>query len=69
VAIANYSRVRIKTDALRDQQAPLGSIGYVIEVFPTGDLEVEFADENGVTYAQVVVCPDEVDVVAERGDS
>lgn len=35
-------------------------LGYVIEHFPDGALEVEFSNEEGTTIAQVVVRPDDV---------
>lgn len=35
-------------------------LGYVIEHFPDGALEVEFSSEEGTTIAQIVVGPDEV---------
>jgi hypothetical protein len=53
--IEQYSRVRLLTNHHDAEGAPTGAIGYVIEVYDDGALEVEFSDENGVTFAQVVV--------------
>ena len=35
-----------------------GQVGTVVELFPDGAVEVEFADENGRTFAQGAFSPD-----------
>jgi hypothetical protein len=59
VALPCYTRVRLITDRYHADNAPCGSVGYIIEIHDDA-LEVEFSDTHGVTYAQVVVHHDEV---------
>jgi hypothetical protein len=35
-----------------------GQVGTIVETFPDGMVEVEFADENGRTFAQGAFSPD-----------
>jgi len=58
--LKNYSRVRLLTDRYREEGVAAGAIGYVIEVYPGGNYEVEFSDENGITIAQIVAREDEL---------
>ena len=37
-----------------------GQIGAIIEMYPDGEYEVEFVDEDGQTYAQLALRPDQV---------
>jgi len=53
--LENYSRVRLMSDKFRSQGAAVFEVGYVIEVYPNGDYEVEFSRADGVTTAQIVV--------------
>ena len=51
-----YSRVRLATSKHEADGAKRGMLGYVIELYPDGNYEVEFSDPaTGVTIAQVVV--------------
>lgn len=68
MAIEIYQRVRLVTDRFASMDnVTTGAIGYVIEVYPDGNCEVEFSDENGITYAQIVVKPDELEVAENVG--
>ncbi len=50
-----YDRVRLVTDRFAVAGAPEGSIGYVIEKYDDGALEVEVSDPlTGETVAQFV---------------
>jgi hypothetical protein len=40
-----------------------GLVGTVVEVFPSGDYEVEFTDEDGRTVAQLALQPDQIMVL------
>jgi flagellar hook protein FlgE len=40
-----------------------GALGYVIEIYEDGNCEVEFSDGDGVTYAQIVAKPEELEKV------
>jgi Domain of unknown function (DUF4926) len=57
-----YERVRILVGRFEAEGVPVGSIGYVIEQYPDGALEVEVSDPaTGVTISIVVVTPEELD--------
>lgn len=58
--LENYSRVRLLTDRYQNKGVAAGTIGYVIEVYDDA-YEVEFSNPNGITIAQVVVQPDELE--------
>lgn len=60
--IKNYSRVRLLTDKYVPNGAPRGAVGSVIETYDNGAYEVEFADEDGIDYAQIVACEAELHV-------
>jgi hypothetical protein len=50
-----YDRVRLVTDRFAAEGAPEGSIGYVIEKYEGGALEVEVSNpQTGETVAQFV---------------
>lgn len=58
-----YQRVRLVADRFASTDGVTsGAIGYVIEVYPDGNCEVEFSDENGITYAQIVAVSNELEV-------
>lgn len=61
--IKNYSPVQLLTDKYRAEGASKGDVGSVIEVYDNGDYEVEFADENGIDFAQIVAREEELQVV------
>jgi len=65
VALPCYTRIRLITDRYHADNAPCGSVGYIIEIHDQDAFEVEFSDTYGVTYAQVVVRRDEV-IIDER---
>ena len=56
-----YDRVRLLTDRFSNEGASKGALGYVIEIYENGTCEVEFSDSNGITYAQVVTQPEELE--------
>jgi hypothetical protein len=58
--LENYIRVRLKTNKYQLEGASAGDLGYIIEVYPDGGYEVEFSDENGTTFAQIVAREDEL---------
>ena len=68
VAIEIYQCVRLVTDRFAStDNVTTGAIGYVIEVYPDGNCEVEFSDENGITHAQIVAKPEELEVAENDG--
>jgi Domain of unknown function (DUF4926) len=56
----SYDRVEITTDRFASEGVPLGSIGYVIEHWPDGALEVEVMKADGSTAAQFVAQPSDL---------
>jgi hypothetical protein len=56
-----YSRVRLTTDRFESEGAKLGGIGYVIEIYDDSNYEIEFSDRSGISYAQIVARPDELE--------
>ncbi len=65
MAHENYSRVRLISDQYRDQGAAKGSIGYIIEVYPDGNYEIEFSGQNGVSIAQIVAAENDLELLPE----
>lgn len=61
--IENYSYVQLLTNKYRAEGASEGDAGSVIEVYDNGDYEVEFADENGIDFAQIVARENELRVL------
>jgi hypothetical protein len=55
-----YARVRLVTDRYRDEHAPCGSVGFIIEMYSPDAFEVECSRVDGTTYAQIVVHPNEI---------
>jgi hypothetical protein len=62
-----FSRVRLLTDRFRTEGVSVGSIGYVIEVYDDGNLEVEFSGQQGITIAQIVLSPGDVELAESDG--
>lgn len=58
-----YSRIMLLTDKFREEGVSLGDIGYIIEVYPDGNYEVEFSDSStGVTITQIVVKESDIEI-------
>jgi len=61
--IEQYDRVRVITDRFLDEGAAPGTRGYVLEVYPDGNFEIEVSDQGtGETIAQFVAVPGEVEL-------
>jgi hypothetical protein len=58
--LSNYARVRLMTKNFQALGANLFDVGYIIEVYPNGEYELEFSDENGTTTAQIVVREEDI---------
>ncbi len=56
-----YNRVRLSTNRFANEGAKKGDLGYIIEIYDDGSCEVEFSDSNGISYAQIVANPDELE--------
>lgn len=67
--IENYSRVMLLTDAYLNDGVGTGAIGYVIEVYPNGQYEVEFSDESGISIAQIVASADQIALSERSGNA
>jgi len=65
--LAEYARVVLQSDRFVEQNAKRGMMGYVIEVYPDGNYEVEFSDPNsGVSIAQIVASEAELEAAPEQ---
>jgi hypothetical protein len=60
ITLPCYTRVRIITDRYRNEHAPLGTSGYIIEIHTPYAYEIECSGDDGTTFAQIVVHPDEI---------
>ena len=59
-----YDKARLITDRFTTAEGVAqGALGYVIEIYEDGNCEVEFSDKDGVTYAQIVARPEELEKV------
>jgi hypothetical protein len=56
-----YERVRLRSDRFANDGAKSGNLGFVIEIYEDGSCEVEFSDANGITFAQIVAQPEELE--------
>lgn len=64
--IGRYDRVRLITDRHRSSGVPIDTVGYVLEVYPDGGLEVEVSDPvSGETQALLSVRPEDVEPAEE----
>ena len=59
--VAQYDAVRITTNRLADEGAPVGTVGFVLEIYEDGNFEVEVCNPDGSTAALVVASPGEVE--------
>ena len=65
--LAEYARVVLQSDRFVEQNAKRGMMGYVIEVYPDGNYEVEFSDPNsGVSIVQIVASEAELEAAPEQ---
>jgi hypothetical protein len=66
MTLTNYSRIKLISDAYVSQNARRGAVGYIIEVYPNANYEVEFSDATGTTIAQIVAREDELEPFPEN---
>jgi hypothetical protein len=57
-----YDKVRIVSERFRDEGAPPGTIGCIIEKWEEGVYEVEVSREDGTTVAQFVAREDDLEL-------
>lgn len=60
-----FDRVRLTTDRYLAEGAGRGDIGYIIEVYEDGALEIEISAADGSTVALFAARPDEVEILPE----
>ncbi|PWI57775.1 DUF4926 domain-containing protein [Sulfoacidibacillus thermotolerans] len=57
-----YDCVKLKTNRFKNEGLSEGDIGYIIEVYSDGNMEVEFSNPlTGETIAMVVAQPSELE--------
>lgn len=64
--LENYTRIKLLTDRYQDHGVPKGSIGYIIEIYDTGDYELEFSREDGTTLALFAAKPHDVEAAESK---
>ena len=64
--LKQYERVRLRTDRFVSDGAKKGDVGFVIEIYPDGNVEVEFSNADGVSYAQLVATPEDLESVDDE---
>lgn len=58
-----YSRVKILADKYKNKGVSVGSIGYIIEEYEGGYVEVEISNsQTGETIAQVVISIEDIEL-------
>ena len=58
---ALYERVRIVTDRFAEENAPAGTLGYIIDEYDDGAFEIEVSNPStGETIAQFAARPEEL---------
>jgi hypothetical protein len=61
-----YDRVRVVSDRFADENAPVGTLGYIIEEYDDGAYEVEVSNPaTGETIAQFAARPDDLQPAPE----
>ncbi|SNS65900.1 protein of unknown function [Asanoa hainanensis] len=63
-----YDRVRVVTSRFAGEGVVAGMVGYVVEVYPDGEFEVEVSEPStGETVAQFAASPADVERDEHRG--
>ena len=62
MAFNPYTRVMLRTDRFAVEGAKRGDIGWIIEVYSDDAYEVEFSDAKGISYAQILVAREDIEV-------
>jgi hypothetical protein len=59
--LKQFDRVELLSDQFIDRGLYIGAIGYIVEVYPDGNLDIEFSDEKtGNTIALIILSPSDV---------
>ena len=66
--VEEASRVRMITDRFRVEGIGLGNVGSIIEQFNDGAYKIEFSDEQGTPYAQIIAHPYEFEPCDPPGE-
>lgn len=60
-----FQRVRMVNDKYEKESVRKDALGYIIEIYSDGNLELEFSNEAGETIATIVASPDDVEPAPE----
>ena len=60
--VEEASRVRMITDRFRAEGIGVGDVGSMCEHYSDGAYKIEFSDEQGTPYAQIIARPDEFEL-------
>ena len=59
VIMKEYDRIVMDTDSYINDGIKKGDTGYILEIYDSNYCEIEFSDNNGITYAlQSIACKD-----------
>jgi hypothetical protein len=61
MSLPQFSSIRLLNDEHIDQGVLRGAVGVILDVYETGDYEVEFSRPDGTTISWFAVHPDEVE--------
>jgi hypothetical protein len=57
-----YDRVRVISSRFKSDGAPKGTVGYIVDKYPDGKLEVEVSGPDGTTIAQFVAVAEDLEL-------
>jgi hypothetical protein len=63
MSLSQFSSVRLLSDEHVDQGVARGAVGVILDVYETGDYEVEFSRPDGTTISWFSVHPEEVELI------
>ncbi|MFC4775741.1 DUF4926 domain-containing protein [Paenibacillus sp. GCM10023252] len=59
-----FDKVKLVSESFNNYGVNIGSIGYILDIFPDGNLDVEFSDsESGETIAIIILSPVHVEIL------
>ena len=61
IVLEQFDRVKLISDKFKEEGLNPGMVGYILEIYPDGNLEVEFSDSStGTTIALITLSPSDV---------
>ena len=63
MSLPQFSSIRLLNDEHLDQGVSRGAVGVILDVYESGDYEVEFSRPDGTTISWFSVHPEEVEPI------